>query len=197
MRYWPALVMSGAVLASACQRGATIEGDLSLGATKGGFRTVALARNPADSLLTAIDGQCLAEHAEIDRRSEGIRALQAAADRFRRTQGKTSVEQVALGDSADKYRRAASDEQQAMSMRPDTNYQKNVALVRAATDAQVEADINGHFRFAKRPKGTYVLYAEWPAAGDKEFLAQVDARSGGTKTQNLDQSTVSTRLHCR
>jgi hypothetical protein len=186
------------VLVSACDRAPAVEGDLSLGATKGAYRTVVLVRNPADSVMAAIDGQCSADRADIQRRTDNVRTLEATRDRFQRTQGKTSIAQVALSDSAEKYRQAAREEQRALSERPDTAYRNNVALIRAATDTQVEADNKGHFRFAKRQKGTYLLYVEWTAAtGDNEFLAPVDLSAGGKKTQNLDQATVSTRLRCR
>jgi hypothetical protein len=198
MRYRTVFVSLGAVLTSACQRGATVEGDLSLGATKGAYRTVVLARNPGDSLVTVIDAVCAAERAEIARRTENIRSFRASAERFRVARGRTSVEQVQLSDSNMKYRQAADDEQRALSERPDTTYRKLQTLVRAAADTEVQADANGHFRFAKRKKGTYVLYVEWLAAtGDNEFIAPVDASTGGKKTMNLDQSTVSTRLRCR
>jgi hypothetical protein len=127
-----------------------------------------------------------------------MKANQAAVTRFSRTQAKTAIAQVALGDSAQKYRQLAAEEQRALSERSDTTYMKNLALLRAATDTQVEADMEGHFAFAKRARGAYLLYAEWIApTGDNEFLATVDGSKGGKKVQNLDRSTVSTRLRCR
>jgi hypothetical protein len=185
-------------LTVACQKGATVEGDLSLGGTPGAYQQVALVRNPGDSVLSAIDAQCKAERADIQRRTESIQALQAGAERFRRTKARTSAAQVALSDSVEKYRQAASDAERDLNSGGDTTYRKNQAIMRAATDTQVEADAQGHFRFAKRQPGTYLLYVEWlTAKGNNEFLAPVDASGGGKKTQNLDQSTVSTRLRCR
>jgi hypothetical protein len=198
MRHRIALVLLGVAFLGACKGTSTIEGDLSIGVTKGAYRTVSLVRNSADSLLAKVDANCAAEHAEVQRLTDGVQANRAAVDRFNRTPARTAIQQVALGDSAQKYRQAASEMQRALSDRPDTVYLKNVALVRAATDTSVEVDAEGHFRFAKRPRGTYLLYAEWISPkGDNEFLAPVDASGGGKKTQNLDQSAVSKRLRCR
>src|SRR5437773_11639945 len=110
----------------------------------------------------------------------------------------SSQAQVALSDSVEKYRLAASDAQRALDDRPDDTYDKILAGVSAATDTQVEADMEGRFRFTKRQPGKYLLYVEWLTnRGSDEFLVPVDASEGRTKRQNLDQSTVSTRLHCR
>jgi hypothetical protein len=187
-----------ASLTVACQRGATVEGDLAVGGTRGAYRTVTLVRNPADSLTSAIDALCKADRADVQRRTERIQTLQAGAERFKQTRGGSSAAQIARSDSVQKYRQAALEAERLMNYGRDTTPRKIMALLKAATDTQVEADDNGHFRFAKRKPGKYLLYTEWLAAtGDKELLAEVDASDGGKKTLNLDQSTVSTRLRCR
>ena len=185
------------LLALGCSRSATVEGDLSVDGTKGAYKPISLVRN-GDSLLAAIDALCEAERADIQQRSERIRTLQATAERFRRMPARTSIAQVMLGDSVDKYRQAYTAEQRAESERPDTVAQKIGVLVSQATDSQTVTDKDGHFRFPKRQPGVYLLYVDWRfPSGDKEFLARVDATSRGTKTQNLDASTVTKRLRCR
>lgn len=184
-------------LTVACQRGATVEGDISLAGSVGAYRNVALVRNPDDSLLATIDALCQAERADLQRHSERVQVLQAGAERFKRAKGSTIAAQVALSDSVEKYRQAASDAQRLMNYGRDTTPQRILALVRAATDTQVEADDKGHFRFTGRQPGKYLLYSEWLAAtGDQQLLALVDVSDGGKKTQNLDASTISTRLRC-
>jgi hypothetical protein len=176
----------------------TIEGELDNNGAKGAYRPVKLVRNTGDSLTTTIDALCAAEKSDYAARVERIKTLNATADQFRRMPARTQIQEVMRGDSVDKYRRAAADEERAESLRPDTAYQRISELVKAATDTQVNADENGHFRFAKVKPSVYLLFVEWPSAkGDKEFLARVDATTKGKKTQNLDQSTVTTRLHCR
>jgi hypothetical protein len=192
------LVAVVSALTAACDKTATVEGDLSIAGTKGAYRSVTLVRNPADSLTSAIDALCKAERADVQRRYERVQTLQAGAERFRRTKASTNAAQIALSDSVVKYRQAASDAERVLNYGRDTTPQRIMALLRAAADTQVEADENGHFRFAKRKPGKYLLYTEWLAAtGDKELLAEVDLSEGGKKTQNLDQTTVSTRLRCR
>jgi hypothetical protein len=187
------------VLAVSCGgKTVTIEGELAVGGTKGAYQQVSLVRNPGDSLMASIDAVCASERAEIQGRAERIKTLRATSQRFQRTTARTSVAQVMLSDSADKYRQAALDEERAESLRPDTVSSRIAALVRDATDTQVVADNDGRFSFAKRKPGSYVLYVEWLAStGDKEFLARVDGAAGRKKTQNLDQSSVTTKLHCR
>ena len=193
-----ALVAIVSFLTVGCTKTATVEGDLSLGATKGAFQKVALVRNPADSLLRAIDELCRAEQADIKRQTDQIQVFQAGAERFRRVRGGTMSAQVAISDSVSKYRRAALDADRMLRERPDTTFQRIQALMKAATDTQVDTDMEGHFEFPKRKPGNYVLFVEWIAAkGDNHFVASVDASGGGKRTQNLDQSTVSTKLRCR
>ena len=187
-----------ACVTTACQRSATVEGDLSLAGVKGAYKKVTLVRNASDSVTSAIDALCKAEREDIQRRTEQVQTLQAGAERFRRIKATSNAAQIALSDSVQKYRQAASDAERVLNYGRDGAYQKIQALLRAATDTQVEADENGHFRFAKRRPGKYLLYVEWLAAkGDSELLAEVDASSGGKQTQNLDQSSVSGRLRCR
>lgn len=199
-RRHPALVAIVSLFALACQRGATVEGDLSNGATKGSFQKVSLVRNDDDSITSAIDALCAADRAEVQQRGERIQSLQAAAERFRRALARPmrSIDQVAVSDSVEKYRLAALEAQRALDERPDVTYQTILARVTAATDTQVEADREGHFRFAKRSPGRYLLYVEWLTdRGTDEFLAPVDASDGRKTQQQLDASTISTRLHCR
>ena len=197
-RQYLAVVISLTVLA--CQKGATVEGEISNGATKGSFQKVSLVRNEGDSLASAIDALCAAERADVQRRTERVQALQAVMERFKRRESPrlATQAQVALSDSVEKYRVAASDAQTALAERPDTISEKILALVEAATDTQVEATMQGRFRFTKRQPGKYLLYAEWiNDRGADQFLVPVDARDRGTTRQNLDQSAISARLHCR
>jgi hypothetical protein len=194
------LVVIVGLLAVACQRGATVEGVLSNGATKGSFQKVSLVRNTGDSVTSAIDALCAADRAEVQQRTERIQSLQASKERFRRALGRpmSGQAQAAVSDSVEKYRLAASDAQRALDERPDITYQRILAFVEAVTDTQVEADMQGRFRFTKRQPDKYLLYVEWRTdRGADQFLVPVDASDGGTKRQNLDQSTLSTRLHCR
>jgi hypothetical protein len=182
----------------ACQKSATVEGDLSLAGVGGAYKKVTLVRNSADSVSSAIDAMCAAERADLQRRSEQIQTLQAGAERFKRIKGGSNAAQIARSDSVEKYRQAASEAERILNYGRDTTYQKIMALLRAATDTQVEADEQGHFRFGGRQPGKYILYVEWLSPkGDNELVAEVDVSGGGKKTQNLDQSTVSTRLRCR
>lgn len=189
-----------ALFAVACNRGATIEGEVSNGATKGAYQMVSLVRNPGDSLASAVDAMCAADRADIQGTKDRIQRWQTELETFRSRLNPrlSSVAQVALGDSIDKYRTAATDAQRALNERPDTLHGKIVELLVAATDTQIQADKEGQFRFAKRKPGKYWLYAEWVTnrAGN-EFLAPVDARKGGKVKQSLDQSTISSRLRCR
>jgi hypothetical protein len=195
-----AVVVMVSLGALACQQGATVEGEISNGATKGSFQKVSLVRNGGDSLTSAIDALCAAERADVQRRTERVQVLQAGMERFKRRESPTlsGQAQVALSDSVEKYREAASDAQRALTERPDTISEKILALVEAATDTQVEATMQGRFRFTKRQPGKYLLYAEWiNDRGSDQFVAPVDARDRSTTRQNLDQSAISARLHCR
>ena len=195
-----ALALFLTLLVVSCGRGASIEGDLTNGAAKGSFQRVSLVRNSGDSLIAAIDALCAADAADVQRSTDRIQVMQAGMERFRRRESPTlnSQAQVALSDSIEKYRLAASEAQAALAYRPDTIYPKILALVEAATDTQVEATVQGHFRFADRQPGKYLLYAEWLTdRTDDQFLKPVDASGGGKKRQNLDESAISTRLHCR
>lgn len=188
------------LLAVACQRGASVEGELSNGAAKGAYQRVSLVRNPGDSLTSAIDGLCAADRADVQRTNERIQLLQAEMVKFRRKLNPrlSGLEQVALGDSIDRYRTAASEAQRALNERPDTTYQKILSLVEAATDTQVQASNEGQFHFTGRKPGKYLLYAEWVTnRGADQFLAPVDASAGRALRQSLDRSTLSSRLHCR
>jgi hypothetical protein len=194
------LVVIVSLLAVACQRGATVEGVLSNGDAKGSFQKVSLVRNAGDSVTSAIDALCAADGADVQQRTERIELLQAKKERFRRAQDRpmSGQEQVAASDSVEKYRLAASDLQRGLDERPDFTTGRILALLAAVTDTQVETNMQGQFRFAKRQPGKYLLYVEWLTdRGADEFLVPVDASGGGTKRQNIDPSTVSTRLRCR
>jgi hypothetical protein len=195
------LIILAPVFLGACKRLGTVEGDLTLEATggqKGAYRTVALVRDAGDSVTDAIEAMCNAQRADVQRRTAEIQRLEAIAQRFRQTRGRTMQAEVALGDSADKYRQAASDAQRSLDEDPDTTSSNIQAVIRAAVDTQVQANAQGHFRIPGRQPGRYLLYAEWPtAAEERRFMAPVDVHPG-TITQQLDQSTLSTaKLTCR
>ena len=188
-----------AALMSACQGGPSVEGELSNGATKGAFQKVSLVRNPGDSLTSAIDRLCGADHADLKSRTERVQFLQGERERFKHMirPALSQQAQVALIDSVNKYRTAASEAQDALSNRADTIPQTISTLIEAATDTQIDADRDGQFRFAKRKPGKYWLYAEWATdRGSNQFVAPVELSSGKAK-QSLDRSTISQRLHCR
>jgi hypothetical protein len=199
MRFKIAPLVLAAVATMACSKGATIEGELSNGSAKGAYQRVSLVRNSGDSLASAVDALCTADREFVKSTNERIQALQAEKEKFRRrlSQRLPSIQQVALGDSMDKYGRAASDMSRRLNERPDTIYQQIMALVEAATDTQVEVSGEGQFRFAKRKPGKYWLYSEWFTDKANQFVAPVEARDRKTVKQSLDQSALTARLHCR
>jgi len=199
-RQYLRVAIGSLLLAVACGRGATVEGEISNGATKGAYQMVSLVRNPGDSLAAAVDGLCAADRADVQRTKDRIQQAQAQLELFRRklTPRLSQVEQVAVGDSMDKYRAAASEGQRALNEHPDTIYQAIRALMESATDTQVQATAEGQFRFAGRKPGKYWLFAEWNTSRSvDQFLAPVDAAKGHKSKQSLDKSTLSSRLHCR
>ena len=195
MRYLAALCVVPVLVG--CSSPPGVEGDISVNGTKASYATVALVRNADDAVLTAVGAACEAERLAIQRTTERARAFEADRERFKRVRARSTIEQVALSDSVEKYRMAAANEQRALAERPDTMHTYNQGLVRAATDTEVQSDRDGRFKFVDRKAGQYLVYAVIPGQDEAEVLAPVTLAAKGTKKLSLDQTAVSTKLRCR
>ena len=196
------LAVMTALLAVACKRTGTVEGNVTLTMQSGEVRkgvssTVYLLRN-GDSIAQAVDAVCNEWKTTESGRMTRAKDFDARAERFKRASERAPMRtQVALYDSVDKYRAAAAAERQTENAL-SSNLDRIQAMVRAAADTQVPTDIEARYRIGDITPGKYVVYAEWPSDQTYLFWAPIEVGKGDDKTQNLDRATLAmSKLRCQ